>query len=72
MYLKRYFELFNFSSIFWRSAALICKMENQCHDIVFNYLCELFANEIDILSIQDISVLVQSESKRDFNEYVSK
>ena len=43
-------------------------MENQCHDIVFNYLCELFVNEIDSLSIQDISVLVQSESKRDFNE----
>jgi len=38
-------------------------MQNQCHDIDFNYLCELFVNEIDSLIVQDISVLVQSERK---------
>ena len=38
-------------------------MKNRCHDIDFNYLCELFVNEIDSFSVQDILVLVQHESK---------
>ena len=36
----------------------------------FQFLCELFVNEINNLSVQDISGLVPIESKRGFDEYV--